>query len=275
MGNSKSKSKKGSNAEVETSITFNNPEDAAPPASDPKPVKASKSKRGKNKGGDAVVVAAEEPSSGPKPGTSPSKRTRGRLTVDISNNAAFASEEEENKNKPKATKLFSADQNKPERSRIFQALNPDRLYYESRREQSEREAVALGRVGARDWNHMRDEEGNIVEESDSEDEDVPDEADYDTDNAPDFGELEEEMKALRAKRAAAEDEKRKQMRLKWEAQKRKEEEDRQRELAAIAAHEAQLAAQKEEFASDFVTNAQRRVSQEAGQFLSEFSFDAS
>ena len=111
---------------------------------------------------------------------------------------------------PQATKLFTAEQNKPERSKIFQALNPERLYYESRREQSERDAVVLGRLGAREWNQLRDAEGNLLPEEDEEEngapvpwpggivcacrltlagrasdppEAPPDEADYDTDDA--------------------------------------------------------------------------------------------
>lgn len=74
-------------------------------------------------------------------------------------------------------KLFAAPSG-PQRSKIWQALNPDKLYFESRREKVESDKVVISiRGGGESYAKMRDDEGNIIEESESEYED--EEEDYD------------------------------------------------------------------------------------------------
>lgn len=64
--------------------------------------------------------------------------------------------------------MFAAPKG-PERSRIFQALNPDKLWYETRREKAEAEDEKLnvGVLGDREYNVLRDADGNIIEEEDT------------------------------------------------------------------------------------------------------------
>eukprot|EP00730_Choanoeca_flexa_P016367 TRINITY_DN7712_c0_g1_i3.p1 TRINITY_DN7712_c0_g1~~TRINITY_DN7712_c0_g1_i3.p1 ORF type:complete len:278 (+),score=96.64 TRINITY_DN7712_c0_g1_i3:159-992(+) len=221
-----------------------------------------------------LVAQDDETSSPPKVDlAAKSKKAANRLGVDISSNKAFANEKpvEGTAVGRKASRLFAAP--KAERSKIYQALNPEKLFFESRREQEEKGKIELGRVGARDYNMLRDEDGNVIPEESDNEEYVDDEADYDTDDAPDFGELEAEMQELRKRRAAAEEQKREQMRKEWEAKKAAEEAERQAELDRIRAKEAQLAAQKEENNDDFVVQAQAKVAQETGAYFSGLSFN--
>eukprot|EP00045_Choanoeca_perplexa_P003785 m.33400 g.33400 ORF g.33400 m.33400 type:complete len:272 (-) comp12231_c0_seq1:300-1115(-) len=271
MGNSKSKAQ---DADPETSITFEDEKRRSRKGSKGKK-KNSPSKPKDILGKGPVVAQEEEPSSG-SPSVdlaNKSKKAASRLTVDISNNAAFANEKPEgNAVGRKASRLFTAPKG-PERSKIYQALNPDKLFFESRRDQEEKGKVALGRLGARDYNQLRDEDGNIIPEEDDDEEYVDDEADYDTDDAPDFGELEEEMKALRERRSQAEDAKRAELRKQWEARKAQEEAERQAELEAIRAKEASLEAAKEENNDDFVTETQQRIARESSDYFSSLSFN--
>ena len=80
----------------------------------------------------------------------------------------------------KATKLFEAPKG-PERSKIYQALNPQKLYYESRREKAEaEEEKEVIVIGQRDFGFLKDAEGNLIEEDDDEEEE--EEEDYDPEN---------------------------------------------------------------------------------------------
>ena len=79
----------------------------------------------------------------------------------------------------------------PQKSKIWEALNPQKLYYESRREkeESEEEKVVinmrggmLGASGPADFSWARDDEGNIIEEEEEGFEVNEDDDNYDPDN---------------------------------------------------------------------------------------------
>eukprot|EP01147_Barroeca_monosierra_P006590 gene6590-7529_t len=174
--------------------------------------------------------------------------------------------------KPKSTKLFEAPKG-PERSKIYQALNPQKLYYESRREKAEaeeeKEVVVLGQ---RDYGFMKDDEGNLLADRESDEEDVEEEEDYDPDNLPDFGEYQDEMNRLREERARKQEERRDRLRAEYLAKKAEEERLRQEELKKIAEKEKILSSTLEENSDKIVHVAQQRLETQTTQHLRRFSF---
>ena len=195
------------------------------------------------------------------------KSVASRLSAPV---ASAVPEEDSQDSKPKATKLFEAPKG-PERSKIYQALNPQKLYYESRREKAEaEEEKEVIVIGQRDFGFLKDAEGNLIEEDDDEEEE--EEEDYDPENLPDFGEYQAEMDRLRAERARKQDERRRKLREEYERKKAEEEAARQRELEVIARKEAELKAKEETNADDFVEQARDRLEKETTSHLRRFSF---
>eukprot|EP00049_Salpingoeca_infusionum_P002588 m.58249 g.58249 ORF g.58249 m.58249 type:complete len:266 (+) comp11668_c0_seq1:221-1018(+) len=178
--------------------------------------------------------------------------------------------DEDAKKSTKGTKLFAAP-SQPEHSRIFNALNPQKLYYESRREKAEAEEDKIV-IGQRDFTSvLRDDDGNIIDQEESSE--SGEESDYDPENLPDFGEFQGEMDKMRQERAKKQDERRAKLRAEYEAKKKAEEEERQKELALIKAKEDKIqAALNAEQDDSFVEQAQSRVEEEATQHLRRFSF---
>ncbi|EGD77186.1 hypothetical protein PTSG_08279 [Salpingoeca rosetta] len=271
MGGKSSKAKKKSSvseqdAETISKISF---EDAnQPKTANGKPAK-------KENGTPSPAEPAEAESSSPSSpqddkGKKVPKSIASRLTVPAA--AVDDDTTADSSNKPKATKLFEAPKG-PEHSKIYKALNPQKLYYESRREKAEaeedKEVIVLGQ---RDFGFLKDAEGNIIKDDDDEDEEEEEEEDYDPDNLPDFGEFQEEMDKMRAERAKKQEERRRKLREEYEAKKAAEEQARQQELARIQEKEAKLKASMEVNEDDFVDKARDRLERETSQHLRRFSF---
>eukprot|EP00051_Salpingoeca_urceolata_P030213 m.8472 g.8472 ORF g.8472 m.8472 type:complete len:1308 (+) comp3242_c0_seq1:447-4370(+) len=169
-------------------------------------------------------------------------------------------------------------------SKIWEALNPQPLFYESPRDRAENETqvVSTARIGQKNYaemtaflHEMQDEgfaplPGEYVAppiEDDYDDEDMEEFEDtYDPDNLPDFGEYEAEMAELRQNRAKQEKERRAQLRRQSEERRAREQAQIAAELAIIEERRRQEEAAKAENADDFVETAQQRLSE------LEFSF---
>lgn len=185
---------------------------------------------------------------------------------------------------PKAGKLFAAPEG-PKHSKIYSALNPEKLWFESRREKEESKGETVqisirgGGAGmassAIDFQFERDEEGNIIQEAEEQNGDAGEpqpEENYDPKNLPDFGEFQKEMDELRAQRAAKQKDHQDALRRAHEEKKAKEEAVRQAELKEIMAREAALKAKEPGVDPSFVLSAQQRVEQEAIENFRTFSF---
>lgn len=168
------------------------------------------------------------------------------------------------------------------RSKIYDALNPQKLYYESRRDKEEaKEDKVIINVrggmlgssisgGAADYGYARDDFGNIQEHEEETYEIEHDEDDYDPNHLPDFGDLQPVMDAKRAERAKKEEERRAKLREEYLANKKAEDDRLAKEVAEIRAKEALM--KKAELITDQdVAKVQKRLEQEV-QF--DFKFQA-
>eukprot|EP00053_Salpingoeca_punica_P011723 m.104447 g.104447 ORF g.104447 m.104447 type:complete len:255 (+) comp15758_c0_seq1:1626-2390(+) len=186
-----------------------------------------------------------------------------------------ASKKKKEEDKPE--KMFAKPEG-PKRSKIYQALNPEKLYYESAREKAEKEETkaklvirggALG-AGPTDFAVERDEEGNIIEQ---EPEEPEVEETFDVNNLPDFtpeekAELEKRRKEREAAQAA------KQAKLRAEYLKKKEAEDKKREaeVKKIKEEEAKRLKSQPQEDPNFVKQAQARLEAETKDLFRDFSF---
>lgn len=138
--------------------------------------------------------------------------------------------------------LFGSDVVKgPAKSKIYAALNPEKLAYESRREKEEAandtwtvEIRGGGKTKhVADYAKMEDADGNLVnvlaEDEEEEEEEV------DVANLPTFGEFEVEMKQKRQEREQKLQEKQASLKKEWEAKKAAEQAETDKELAKIKA----------------------------------------
>eukprot|EP00043_Microstomoeca_roanoka_P014476 m.143560 g.143560 ORF g.143560 m.143560 type:complete len:185 (+) comp16020_c1_seq4:134-688(+) len=128
--------KQKKNSEPMASISFEEKkDDTTQPKTDPKSTtKQPDDKKDSAQEDEAVVVTETEEDKEAKQAAIASKVSKSiasRLSVG-------GVEKIDTSAKPKATKLFEAPKG-PERSKIFQALNPEKLYFESRREKAEQE----------------------------------------------------------------------------------------------------------------------------------------
>lgn len=199
-----------------------------------------------------------------------------RLTtgVAVDKPAAAAAAEE-----PKV-KMFEAPKG-PQRSKIWEALNPQKLFYESRREKEEQEEDKIvvsmrgGMLGSSvkgggiDFSYARDDEGNVIQEEEQGDDDGEPEDDYDPNNLPDFGELQGVITEKRKEREALAEQRRAALRAEYEAKKAKEKAQLDEEIAKIRAHDAKLKASLE-IGTDVVKEAQARLT----EVTFDFTFDA-
>lgn len=303
MGGKSSKSKKASTADASKAaadagverITFDDGNGSSKPEvttvadASKKQNKADKKKAAeleKRAAASAGDAAPATNGNGATNGTAPSgaplshKNSRNkRLTVDVSKNKAFEGMdlEEEERKKAKASKLFEAPKG-PERSKIWKALNPDKLYYESRREKEEAaDETFVVEVGRRNYAEvMRDEDGNVIASPDDDDDDEgEEEEDVDPENLPDFGEFQSEMEEMRRKRAEKEEQRRAELKRKWDEKKAAEKAALDAELKRIAEEEAKLAKLKEKEigGETLVADAHKRLTEEAERFM-KFEFKA-
>eukprot|EP00056_Hartaetosiga_gracilis_P003631 m.65341 g.65341 ORF g.65341 m.65341 type:complete len:271 (-) comp11527_c3_seq1:422-1234(-) len=264
---SKAKKEKGT-SDKETSITF---EENGSTKVETKAVEKKKSKRDKSK--KEKKDTSENGEKKPKEvGRVTSKkvasRLGGNLGIDFGDDD-FKSKKKEEKQREK---LFQAPKEEAH-SRIFNALNPQKLYFESRRdkEEAEEEKVEVD-FEVRDYGFHRDDDGNVVEDDDDDDDEV-DEDNDDPETLPDFGEFQEEMNKLQKQREAKHHEHQKKLREEYLAKKKKEDEEREKELERIRKVEAEIAAAKVDNKEGFVEEAQERVAKETDLFLkSKFSF---
>ncbi len=176
-----------------------------------------------------------------------------------------------------ANSSMFADAAAAKHSRIFNALNPQPLAFQTARDRAERdETVDMGRIGVRGYfstQAARDTDeadfesfasqmdGGDLEGDEEEEESEPVPDSFDPHNLPDFGEFTEEMMARRAARAAEEQRRREQLQREHAARKAREQAAMAKELAEIQAREAAKKS-KEQVTDDMVREAQARVAKE-------------
>lgn len=189
-----------------------------------------------------------------------------RLTTGITVAKPAAAAEEK-------VKLFEAPKAQ-QHSKIHQALNPQKLYYESRREREEQEddkvvitmrggglGASVRGVGA-DFSYARDDDGNFINDDPAGfDDGLDDEPDnYDPNNLPDFGELQEVINQRRKEREAEAEKRRAALRAEWEKKKAAERAAVEAEIARIREHDAKIKAAQEP-KGDVVAEARHRLSE--------------
>lgn len=149
-----------------------------------------------------------------------------------------AEEEQRRESQPN---MFRKNAEEEKRSKIFNALNPQSLAYVSAREKAEMEQESTqlqvrggfggfnrdGGMGP-DFAKMRDDEGNIIDPSESEEEE--EDVGYADGNVPDFGEFQGVLDEARQRRAKEEAEHKAKLREAWEKKKADEEAERQKLL---------------------------------------------
>jgi len=179
-------------------------------------------------------------------------------------------------------KLFAAPEG-PKHSKIFSALNPEKLWYETRREKEESKgdtvqiSIRGGGAGmassALDFQVERDEEGNILQDDEPQEEggDQPEE-NFDPKNLPDFGEFQKEMDEMRAQRAAKQKAHQDELKRAHAEKRAKEEAIRQTELKEIMEREAKLKASEPSVDASFVLSTQQRLEVETQEHFRRFSF---
>jgi hypothetical protein len=171
------------------------------------------------------------------------------------------------------TEIFSDNQTK--HSKIFLALNPQPLAFQSARDRAEREETEqLGSVGVRSYfdataasapeNESFDGFGGGDfggGDDDDDDGEMEDPNHFDPHNLPDFGDFTEEMMQRRAARAVEEQKRRDQLAKSFAEKKAREKAEMDRELAEIQKREAEEA-KKKQVADTFVVEAQKRIASE-------------
>ena len=178
---------------------------------------------------------------------------------------------------PKA-KMFEAPKG-PQRSKIWEALNPQKLFYESRREKEEQEEEKIvvnmrgGMLGSSvkgggiDFSYARDDEGNVLIEEEGNQEELDDD-NYDPNNLPDFGELQGVINEKRAEREAQAEKRRAALRAEYEAKKAREKAALDAEIALIRARDAKLKASLE-VGTDVLRDSRARLT----EITFDFTFD--
>eukprot|EP00047_Mylnosiga_fluctuans_P014500 m.38944 g.38944 ORF g.38944 m.38944 type:complete len:443 (+) comp5539_c1_seq1:646-1974(+) len=171
------------------------------------------------------------------------------------------------------TEMFNDAQSK--HSKIWAALNPQPLAFQSARERAEREETEqLGSVGIRSYfdatvasmpeneafDGFEDADGGD-DAGDDDDGEFEDPDNFDPHNLPDFGEFTEEMMARRAARAAEEQKRKEALAKQFAERKAREKAEIERELAEIAKREA-IEASKNKVDENFVEDARKRMEKE-------------
>lgn len=161
------------------------------------------------------------------------------------------------------------------KSKIYKALNPQKLYYESRKDRlaaDDDDNVMVVQVRGNDARTlldqdkqtvMRDEFGNIVETQD----DDADEEDFDATNLPDFDDdTREEMRKRREKREQEAAQHRADLKKKADAKRKEKLKAVEKELAVIAKKEAGIK-KKSEITDKDVEQTRKKLDEEL-----EFNF---
>ena len=165
------------------------------------------------------------------------------------------------------------NEGKVKHSKIFDALNPQPLAFQTARDRAERQNVEeIGFVGIRGYAEAALANSEEMESFDGfeppgagggGDDDDEEEAEepFDPRNLPDFGDFTEEMMARRAQRAAEEEKRRERLRQEHAARKAKEAAEMEKEMAVIRARE-EVEAKKKRVDDSFVVEAQKRLESE-------------
>lgn len=178
--------------------------------------------------------------------------------------------------RPAATKLFAAPKPSENRSKIYNALNPEKLFFEHRREKEEQEKWTVsirggGDMGGRTYTQMTDDDGNVIEVPDVAEDGPPEEEEVvDPKNLPDFGEFQGEMEKKRAERAEKLRLHQEQLRQAYLKKMAEEEAERQKELAKIHAKQGQEKEEKQRRLTVIVEEAQTRLTESTFEF--DFAF---
>lgn len=166
----------------------------------------------------------------------------------------------------RSTDMFS--ETKVKHSKIFDALNPQPLAFQTARDRADREDVeVLGSLGVRGYaeaslalgdSEFVDDSMDAGGEDDGEEEE---EEPFDPHNLPDFGEFTGEMLQRRAERAAAEQRRREALQREAAARRAREQAEMEKELESIRAREA-IENKKKKVDDSFVIEAQKRLESE-------------
>ncbi|EGD77654.1 TK/HMTK protein kinase [Salpingoeca rosetta] len=168
------------------------------------------------------------------------------------------------------------------RSKIYQALNPKPLWFQTAREREEleEEKVDLGLVVCDD--DLKPQRGGGVgpglqpppgegfgfgdenddDDDDDDEDDEEEDDDFDESNLPGFDEIADLLKERRAARAKAEEERRKQLQLMHQQQRQQEEQRLQQELQVIREREAREEAARVAAEERELVEARKRAEQE-------------
>lgn len=207
-----------------------------------------------------------------------SKEHGSRLQVQVQVPIAAVSKfEEQEKNKAKSEKIFEAPKG-PEKSKIWQALNPTQIAYQSRREkeedaQGEKWSVEIrggGKSGGGvSYQKMTDENGNLVDVLDDEEEE--EEEEVDVKSLPNFGEFQAEMDAKRQERQKKLEEKQNELRRSYTQKKEAEQAIIDKEMALIKAKADAERKKKQEEEDRMFKEVQVRLNDQS-QFQFDFKF---
>eukprot|EP00055_Hartaetosiga_balthica_P008228 m.29887 g.29887 ORF g.29887 m.29887 type:complete len:268 (+) comp6187_c1_seq1:216-1019(+) len=266
MGGKGSKSKKSKKdaPEKETSISFSSEGETKIETKHRKSKKEIKQEKE-----DKKIERKQETENEKKEQKAVGRATSKKVSSRLGGNLGI--EFEEKKKDGKREKLFQAPKG-PEHSKIFNALNPQKLYFESRREKEEAEEETIEiELNTRDYGFHRDDDGNFLPDAEEEEEEEEDE-DFDPESLPDFGEFQTEMNKLQQQREEKQKEHQRQLREQYLAKKKEEELEWEKELTAIREKEAAIAAAKVDNKEGFVEEAQSRVEEETAAFIKKFSF---
>lgn len=174
------------------------------------------------------------------------------------------------KNSDKKPGMFAKEQEEygKGKSKIWLALNPQRLHKETGREKADREdddnvvVIEVRGSGQLGSFAMEDRQGAWGA-------DASDEEDVDTSNLPDFGEFQGEMNKMRAQREKEGEERRQALRRSSLADKAKKDKELQKEIDKITAFEKKKEA-KEGMSDKEVKKVQERL---ANELTFDFGFD--
>lgn len=206
-----------------------------------------------------------------------SKDAGSRLQVASAVPTVTSKLEEQEKNKASTEKLFDAPKG-PEKSKIWKALNPNQIAYQSRREKEEEgtekwsvEIRGGGRSagGGVSYQKMQDENGNMVDVL--EDEDEEEEEEVDLKSLPNFGEFQAEMDAKRLERQKKLEEKQLSLKRSYTERKNAEQAAIDKEMAIIKAKAAQERQLKEAEENRIMAEVQSRLN-DSSQFQFDFKF---
>lgn len=160
-----------------------------------------------------------------------------RLSLPITRNIPGVPDKVEDRRGVGLFKVTKQGSEPPKRSKLHEALNPAPLHYESRAQKEERESYTASGFGHVNDLPVRDDAGNLIDDTDDESDD---EDDVDPDTIAPLEELAPGLSAMREKRNAEELQRRATLRAQHQAAKAEEEAKLAEQRTRILEREKQL-----------------------------------